>query len=160
MEIDFNEQEKVSFRSFLIFSLFLLTVLNIGFSLNSSYFRISKVEVIGSTELFDETELIKLAIGQSIWLINNDSFSNEVLKTPTIESLSITKNYPNELTIELTEYDRILFITDLRGSVPKKSTLYKNMVETDSDKIIDEKSDFNNLIFVFTVVLWDDKTGF
>ena len=140
MEIDFNEQEKVSFRSFLIFSLFLLTVLNIGFSLNSSYFSISKVEVIGSTELFDETELIKLAIGQSIWLINNDSFSNEVLKTPTIESLSITKNYPNELTIELTEYDRILFITDLRGSVPKKSTLYKNMVETDSDKIIDISS--------------------
>jgi len=140
MEIDFNEQEKVSFRSFLIFTLFLLTVLNIGFSLNSSYFRISKVEVIGSTELFDETELIKLAIGQSIWLINNDSFSNEVLKTPTIESLSITKNYPNELTIELTEYDRILFITDLRGSVPKKSTLYKNMVETDSDKIIDISS--------------------
>ena len=140
MEIDFNEQEKVSFRSFLIFSLFLLTVLNIGFSLNSSYFRISKVEVIGSNELFDETELIKLAIGQSIWLINNDSFSNEVLKTPTIESLSITKNYPNELTIELTEYDRILFITDLRGSVPKKSTLYKNMVETDSDKIIDISS--------------------
>jgi hypothetical protein len=140
MEIDFNEQEKVSFRSFLIFSLFLLTVLNIGFSLNSSYFRISKVEVIGSTELFDEAELIKLAIGQSIWLINNDSFSNEVLKTPTIESLSITKNYPNELTIELTEYDRILFITDLRGSVPKKSTLYKNMVETDSDKIIDISS--------------------
>ena len=135
MEIDFNEQEKVSFRSFLIFSLFLLTVLNIGFSLNSSYFRISKVEVIGSTELFDETELIKLAIGQSIWLINNDSFSNEVLKTPTIESLSITKNYPNELTIELTEYDRILFITDLRGSVPKKSTLYKNMIETESDQI-------------------------
>ena len=140
MEIDFNEQEKVSFRSFLIFSLFLLTVLNIGFSLNSSYFRISKVEVIGSNELFDETELIKLAIGQSIWLINNDSFSNEVLKTPTIESLSITKNYPNELTIELTEYDRILFITDLRGSVPKKSTLYKNMVETDSDKTIDISS--------------------
>ena len=140
MEIDFNEQEKVSFRSFLIFSLFLLTVLNIGFSINSSYFRVSKVEVIGSNELFDETELIKLALGQSIWLINNDSFSNEVLKTPTIESLIITKDYPNELTIELTEYDRILFITDLRGSVPKKSTLYKNMVETDSDKIIDISS--------------------
>ena len=140
MEIDFNEQEKVSFRSFLIFTLFLLTVLNIGFSINSSYFRVSKVEVIGSNELFDETELIKLALGQSIWLINNDSFSNEVLKTPTIESLIITKDYPNELTIELTEYDRILFITDLRGSVPKKSTLYKNMVETDSDKIIDISS--------------------
>ena len=84
MEIDFNEQEKVSFRSFLIFSLFLLTVLNIGFSLNSSYFRISKVEVIGSNELFDETELIKLALGQSIWLINNDSFSNELLKLSLI----------------------------------------------------------------------------
>ena len=140
MEIDFNEQEKVSFRSFLIFSLFLLTVLNIGFSLNSSYFRISKVEVIGSNELFDETELIKLAIGQSIWLINNDSFSDEVLKTPTIESLSITKNYPNELTIELTEYDKILTITDLRGSVPKKSTLYKNMVQTESDEILNVPS--------------------
>ena len=39
MEIDFNEQEKVSFRSFLIFSLFLLIILNTGFTLNSAYFQ-------------------------------------------------------------------------------------------------------------------------
>ena len=79
MEIDFNEQEKVSFRSFLIFSLFLLIILNTGFTLNSAYFRVSKVEVLGSNEIFDEADLIKPALGQSIWLVNNDTFSDNCL---------------------------------------------------------------------------------
>tara|TARA_B100001113_G_scaffold337828_1_gene319432 strand:- start:50 stop:748 length:699 start_codon:yes stop_codon:yes gene_type:complete len=136
MEIDFNEQGKVSFRTFLIFSFFLLIVLNIGFLLNSSYFRVSKVEVVGSNEIFKEKELIKPALGQSIWLINSDTFSNELLQTPTIEKVIIEKEYPNKITIELTQYDKILSITDLRSSVPKKSILYKNMVETKSDKIL------------------------
>ena len=135
MEIDFNEQEKVSFRSFLIFSLFLLIILNTGFTLNSAYFRVSKVEVLGNNELFDEADLIKHALGQSIWLINNDNFSDDMLQIPIIESIIITKEYPNKITIELTEYDKIMTITDLRGSIPKKSTLYKNMLEIESDEI-------------------------
>ena len=135
MEIDFNEQEKVSFRSFLIFSLFLLIILNIGFTLNSAYFRVSNVEVLRSNEIFDEADLIKPALGQSIWLINNDTFSDNILQLPTIESVIISKEYPNKITIELNEYDKIMTITDLRGSVPKKSTLYKNMIEIESDEI-------------------------
>ena len=135
MEIDFNEQEKVSFRSFIIFSLFLLIILNTGFTLNSAYFRVSKVEVLGSNEIFDEADLIKPALGQSIWLVNNDTFSDNILQIPTIESVIISKEYPNKITIELNEYDKIMTITDLRGSIPKKSTLYKNMIEIDSDEI-------------------------
>ena len=135
MENNFNEQEKVSFRSFLIFSLFLLIILNTGFTLNSAYFRVSKVEVLGNNELFDEGDLIKQALGQSIWLINNDNFSDDMLQIPIIESIIITKEYPNKITIELTEYDKIMTITDLRGSIPKKSTLYKNMIEIESDEI-------------------------
>ena len=140
MENDFNDQEKVSFRLFLIFSLFLLIILNTGFLLNSSYFRVSKVEVVSSSELYDETVLIKLVLGQSVWLINDNTFSNEILKIPTIESVNITKKFPNEIKIELTEYDKIMSITDLRGSVPKKTTLYKNMVETKSEKILNVPS--------------------
>ena len=135
MKIDFNEQEKVSFRSFLIFSLFLLIILNTGFTLNSAYFRVSKVQVISNSEMFDEADFLKPALGQSIWLVNNDTFSDNILKTPTIESVIISKEYPNKITIELKEYDRIITITDLRGSVPKKSTLYKNMIEIESDEI-------------------------
>jgi len=135
MEIDFNEQEKVSFRSFIIFSLFLLIVLNTGFTLNSAYFRVSKVEVLGSNEIFDEADLIKPALGQSIWLINNDTFSDNIMQIPTIENVIISKEYPNKITIELNEYDKIMTITDLRSSIPKKSTLYKNMIEIDSDEI-------------------------
>ena len=135
MEIDFNEQEKVSFRSFLIFSLFLLIILNIGFTLNSSYFRVSNVEVLRSNEIFDEADLIKPALGQSIWLINNDTFSDNILQLPTIESVIISKEYPNKITIELTEYDKIMTVTDLRSSIPKKTTLYKNMIEIESDEI-------------------------
>ena len=135
MKIDFNEQEKVSFRSFLIFSLFLLIILNTGFTLNSAYFRVSKVEVLGNNELFDEADLIKPALGQSIWLINNDTFSDNILQLPTIESVIISKEYPNKITIKLTEYDKIMTVTDLRSSIPKKTTLYKNMIEIESDEI-------------------------
>ena len=135
MRIDFNEQEKVSFRSFLLFSLFLLIILNTGFTLNSAYFRVGKVEVLGNNELFDEADLIKPALGQSIWLINNDTFSDNLLQLPTIESVIIIKEYPNKITIELTEYDKIMTITDLRGSIPKKRILYKNMIEIETDEI-------------------------
>tara|TARA_A100001388_G_scaffold142408_1_gene105652 strand:+ start:877 stop:1575 length:699 start_codon:yes stop_codon:yes gene_type:complete len=135
MKIDFNEQEKVSFRSFLLFSLFLLIILNTGFTLNSAYFRVGKVEVLGNNELFDEADLIKPALGQSIWLINNDTFSDNLLQLPTIESVIIIKEYPNKITIELTEYDKIMTITDLRGSIPKKRILYKNMIEIETDEI-------------------------
>ena len=135
MEINFNEQEKVSFRSFLIFSLFLLIILNTAFTLNSAYFRVSKVQVISNSEMFDEADLIKPALGQSIWLVNNDTFTDNMRQIPTIESVVISKEYPNKITIELKEYDRIITITDLRGSVPKKSTLYKNMIEIESDEI-------------------------
>ena len=135
MEIDFNEQEKISFRSFLIFSFFLLIILNTAFTLNSDYFRVSKVEVFGSNELINEDDLIKSALGKSIWLINNDTFSDTMLKSPTLETIIIFKERPNKITIELTEYEKIMSITDLRGSVPKKSILFKNMIEIESDDI-------------------------
>ena len=136
METDFNEHEKVSLRSFLIFSLFLLMFLNAGFLLNSAYFRVSEVELVGSNQLFQETDFINLALDQSIWLINDATFTDEALQLPTIQSVIIRKEYPNKITIELTEYDKILSITDLRSSIPKKSTLYKNMVEIESDRIL------------------------
>ena len=135
MENDFNEQEKVSFKSFLIFSLFILIFLNTGFLLTSDYFRVSEIELSGNNELFQETDFIKLALGQSIWLVNSDTFSDNLLQIPTIESIIITKEYPNKITIELNEYDKIMTITDLRGSIPKKSTLYKNLIEIESDEI-------------------------
>ena len=140
MEIDFNDREKISFRSFLIFSFFLLLILNTGFSLNSTYFRVSEVKVLGVNELFDETDLIKTALGQSIWLISDDTFSDKMLQSPTIESVLIRKEYPNKITIEITEYNKLLSITDLRGSIPKKKVLYKNMVEVETDKILNVPS--------------------
>ena len=135
MQIDFNELEKASLRSFLIFSLFLLIILITGFTLNSTSFRVSDVEVLSSNEIFYKNDFIKPALGQSIWLINNDTFSDNMLQRPTIESLIISKEYPNKITIELTEYDKIMTITDLRGSTPKKTTLYKNMLQIESDDI-------------------------
>ena len=135
MQIDFNELEKASLRSFLIFSLFLLIILITGFTLNSTSFRVSDVEVLSTNEIFYKNDFIKPALGQSIWLINNDTFSDNMLQRPTIESLIISKEYPNKITIELTEYDKIMTITDLRGSTPKKTTLYKNMLQIESDDI-------------------------
>ena len=58
-----------------------------------------------------------------------------MLQIPTIESVIISKEYPNKITIELNEYDKIMTITDLRSSIPKKSTLYKNLIEIESDEI-------------------------
>jgi len=117
MEIDFNDREKISFRSFLIFSFFLLLILNTGFSLNSTYFRVSEVKVLGVNELFDETDLIKTALGQSIWLISDDTFSDKMLQSPTIENFLIRKEYPNKITIEITEYE-VIFIKGIGEVFP------------------------------------------
>ena len=73
--------------------------------------------------------LVELAaVGEKDVILDIASGTGDIAKL-------ISKEYPNKITIELNEYDKIMTITDLRGSVPKKSTLYKNMIEIESDEI-------------------------
>ena len=134
METDFNKRDIASFRSFLIFSFFLLSFLNIGLFLNSSYFRVSLVNVVSESELFEETEFINLILGQSIWLVNGDTFSDKKTKLPTLQDIIIKKEGFNEVTLEIIEYEKMISITDLRSSIPRKSVLYKNMFESETEK--------------------------
>ncbi len=134
METNFNKKDAVSLKSFLIFTFFLLSALNFGFYSNSAYFRVTQVNVVSDSELYKETEFINLILGQSIWRVNDNTFSDKVLELPTLQDINIKREGSNEITLELIEYEKIISITDFRSSIPRKSILYKNMFEMESEK--------------------------
>ena len=67
--------------------------------------------------------------GSSIWLINSSDFEKLKLENSTIETINYTKNLPNNLIIEIKEFEAIASITDLRNSIPKNTLLFKNQIE-------------------------------
>ena len=133
MNTNYNQQEKTSFKSFLVFSFLLTTFINLGFSLNSSQFRVNEVELINDSLTFQKNEFTNIVFGHSIWTVSNDTFSDIIIQYPTIENITVSKSYPNKIFLEIKEYDEIITITDLRGSIPKRTILYKNMIEIPTD---------------------------
>ena len=63
-----------------------------------------------------------------------DENSVEILyrTDPSIEKIELTKILPSKLEIKLQLYEQVAEISDLRGSQPKLSVLYKNLYITES----------------------------
>ena len=55
MESEYSQQEKNGFRSFLVFTFLLTGILNIGFSINSSNFRVKTIEIESASGKYDST---------------------------------------------------------------------------------------------------------
>ena len=134
MEREFSIQEKNSLRAFLIFAFLLIGLLSIGFSVNSSYFRVKTIEINSVSSKYDISDFSYEALNKTIWLINSDTFIDNKTKYPTIESLTITKEYPDKIILNITEYEELIVITDLRGTIPLRTILYKNGLEIVSNE--------------------------
>ena len=135
MESLYNLQEKNGFRSFLIFTFLLTGILNVGFSINSSNFRVKIIEIESTSNKYDTTNFSKEVLNQSIWLINNDTFISKKMQYPTIENVEVRKEYPDKVILVISEYDEIIVISDLRGTIPVRNVLYKNGLEIPSSEI-------------------------
>ena len=135
MENEFSIREKNSLKSFLIFAFLLLVLLLIGFSINSSYFKVKTIEINSISSKYNISDFSIEALNKSIWLINGDTFLNNRIKFPTIENVTVAKEYPDKIILNIIEYEELLVVTDLRGSIPRRTILYKNGLEIESDDI-------------------------
>lgn len=134
MEDIYSQQEQVSLKSFSVFSFLLLIILNIGFIINSSFFRVDQIEINNNSKLLQSIDFSNNVLNQSIWLIDSDAFSSIKMNYPTIERISVIKEYPNKIILNIIEYEELIVITDLRSSIPQRTVLFRNMIEVNSDQ--------------------------
>ena len=138
MENELSIREKNSLKTFLIFAFLLLVLLFIGFSINPSYFKVKSIEIDSISSNYNVTDFYIETLNKSIWLINGDTFLNNRVKYPTIENVTVAKEYPDKIILNITEYEELIVVTDLRGTIPRRTILYKNGLEIVS-------ADINNL---------------
>ena len=122
-ELLYSEQK--SFKSFIIFSFFSLVTLIIFLSLFSSKYTVNDIRYENNLDL--NYKSFGLVQGKSIWLINESDFSQFYEDNFNVESLTISKQLPNLVFIDIDVYEKIIVISDLRETQPKQVVLYKNL---------------------------------
>ena len=132
MENEYSLQVTNGFKSFLIFAFLLVVILNVGLSINSSYFRVKTVEIESISNSYNKTDFINEIFNQSIWFINSETFTSKKMQYPTIENVEVRKEYPDKVILIISDYDEIIVISDLRGTSPVRNVLYKNGLEISS----------------------------
>ena len=137
MESEYSFLEKKSLKSFLLFTFLLICLINVGFSINSTYFRVKIIEVNSISNNFSSSDFSNESLNQSIWLVNNNIFNDKKIEYPTIESITISKEYPDKIIVNVIEYEELIVVTDLRGTIPLRTILYKNGLEVESSDMRD-----------------------
>ena len=137
MESEYSLHETNGFKSFLIFAFLLVGILNLGFSINSSQFRVKTVEIESVSNKYNSTDFLNEILNQSIWFINSENFTSKKMQYPTIENIEVRKEFPDKVILIISEYDEIIIISDLRGTIPVRNVLYKNGLEISSSNTVD-----------------------
>ena len=122
--------EKTSFRTFLVFSFFLLVLLLPSYLIFSSKYMVRNIEVSPIYQI--DRSFLETLYGESIWTLDENSVKSLYSTDPTIEKIELTKILPSKLQIRLELYEQVAEISDLRGSQPKILVLFKNLYTTDS----------------------------
>jgi hypothetical protein len=122
---EYTKNEQASFKTFLVFSFFVLLVLIIAFYVFSEFWRVKIIEVEGSTYI-NEYQFLEF-YNSSILTIEDDSFRYIKDSDQTVDYIKHEKIFPNELNITIAHHLQIAEITDLRKSIPTKVVLYKNL---------------------------------
>ena len=133
--MNYGEIERQTFKSFLAFSSLLITVVLIFINLTSNFYRVSNITYINDTDL--SMASIENLIGTSIWLVDDTYFDSFYLANPSVEKISIIKELPDTLVIDVTISERIAYIQDNRQSPPRTFILHKNLyiddIKTNAD---------------------------
>lgn len=122
--------EKTSFRTFLVFSFFLLAILLPSYLIFSSKYMVRNVEFSPKYQV--DSSFLETLYGESIWTLDETSVESLYSADPTIEKIELIKILPSKLEIKLKLYEQVAEISDLRGSQPKLSVLYKNLYIAES----------------------------
>ena len=142
--------EQKLFKSFIIFSFFSLVTLIIFLSLFSSKYTVNDIRYENNLDLnYKSFDLVQ---GKSIWFINESDFSQFYEDNFNVESLTISKQLPNLVFIDIVVHEKIIVISDLRETQPKEVVLYKNLYT--------ELSESNNQLPRLTVTNGPIPDGF
>ena len=147
-ELLFAEQK--SFKAFIIFSFFSLVTLIIFLSLFSSKYTVNDIRYENNLDL--NYESFGFVQGKSIWFINESDFRQFYDDNFNVESLTISKQLPNLVFIDIVVHEKIIVISDLRETQPKEVVLYKNLYT--------ELSESNNQLPRLTVTNGPVPDGF
>jgi len=147
--------EKTSFRTFLVFSFFLLAILLPSYLIFSSKYMVRNVEFSPKYQV--DSSFLETLYGESIWTLDETSVESLYTADPTIEKIELIKILPSKLEIKLKLYEQVAEISDLRGSQPKISVLYKNLYTAES---IDASKNTLSVALFMTLSNFDDiNTG-
>jgi hypothetical protein len=140
MSEQFESIQIRTFKTFLNFSFLILLLSITFFTILSSKYRVSDYQIIRTDNSYLELNLDSLETikGGSIWLINDSDFEKLKLENSTIDTINYTKNLPNNVIIEIKEFEAIASITDLRNSIPKNTILFKNQIEINKNTALQD----------------------
>ncbi len=132
--MNYGEIERQTFRTFLAFSSILFTAVIVFFNVTSNSYRVSSI-VYNVVTKTDKSSIDDLK-GTSIWLVEDSYFEKFYEDNPSVESITIKKELPSTLIVDITISERLALIQDNRQSPPKTFVLYKNLYTNEevSDK--------------------------
>ena len=96
----------------IIITIIILIVGGIIFASKSNVFIIKKVAVLGNPTMSGEDvkKRTENLIGQNIFYINENNIINEAKKNPYVENVEISKSYPKQVNIKISEKLGIYYI--------------------------------------------------
>lgn len=91
---------------------FIFVIGAIVFATKSNFFIVKKVSILGNPVMSGEDVQKKTdnIIGQNIFFINKNTIINEVKKDPYVGSVEITRRYPNQVNINISEKQAQFYI--------------------------------------------------
>ena len=117
--------EKTSLRTFLVFSIFLLALLLPSYLIFSSRYMVRYVEFSPNYNV--DNIFLNSVYDKSIWILDESSLESLYVTDPTIEKIELVKILPSKLKVKLNFHEQIAVISDLRGSQPQLTILFKNL---------------------------------
>ena len=128
--MNYGEIERQTFRTFLAFSTLLIGLILFFFNITSDLYRVSEIEYDYKSGLNIDT--IESLRGTSIWLVDDTYFDNFYDENPSVERISIKKQLPNKLIVEIVFSEELALIQDNRQSPPRTFVLHKNLYTLDT----------------------------
>ena len=123
--MNYGEIERQTFKTFLAFSSVLIALVLIFINITSNFYRVSTITYLSDKDL-NKSSLESLK-GTSIWLVDDTYFDSFYLANPTVEKISILKELPGTLVIDVTISEKLAYIQDNRQSPPRTFILHKNL---------------------------------
>ncbi|WP_297420644.1 FtsQ-type POTRA domain-containing protein [Clostridium sp.] len=104
-------KKKRRMKKIIIISIILIG-LGIVFSIKSSFFIITKVAVLGNPIMSGEDikKRTEGLIGQNILFIDKKNIISEAKKNPYVKNVEITKSYPKQVNIKITENNGVFYV--------------------------------------------------